>query len=204
MDPRMWDAYDGKQQHFRHRNTLSRGMIHVVDDTGATQILQAEFYATELRDGMQRLGHFGFGSVPLPGASIAATHQGGDRGMATIIGIEDTRYRPTGFKGGESYGYMVDGAAADGTGGTLRMLWQGLIGWAQTIFGKTITIGDANLVTCNIGTAATSLTINLGSTEATVNIVGGSGDVIVRGVSLFNHVHSNSGGSGDSGPPVAS
>jgi len=43
--------------------------------------------------------------------------------------------------------YMVDGAAADGTGGTRRPIVQGLLGWIGNLFGKIINVGDANAVT---------------------------------------------------------
>ena len=67
---------------------------------------------------------------------------------------------------------------------------RGLLGWIANLFGATI----------NVGTLADTVTLNVNG--QTVNINGNMGDVIVNGVSLVHHVHSNSGGSGDSGPPV--
>ena len=40
---------------------------------------------------------------------------------------------------------MVDGAKSDGTGGALRTLWQGLLGWVHNITGAAINIPIANL-----------------------------------------------------------
>lgn len=206
MNSRLWNVYDAPAKaHFRAHNMIGRGTVRLVDDTKAAQLFQFEGFGGELRSDMQRVGHFGFGAVPLVGASLATLHQGGHRGFNTATGVEDGRYRPTGFKGGESYQYMVDGAnASTGAGGTTRMLLQGLLGWLTTLFGKTINVGDGNAVTINVGTAASSVTVNMGGSGAAVNITGGSGDVMVAGVSLVHHVHSNAGGSGDSGPPVAS
>ena len=190
MERWLWDCHDpGSQQQFRTRNSISRGTVHLVDDTGVAQVVQAELYPTELRYA-QRLSHFGFGSVALPGASTVNLHQGGHRGNNAVLGVEDGRYRPRSMHGGESVQYMVDGAAADGTGGTTRTIVQGLLGWIANLFGATI----------NIGTMADTVTLNVNG--QTVNINGNMGDVIVNGVSLVHHVHSNSGGSGDSGPPV--
>jgi phage baseplate assembly protein V len=191
VDPRWWQIYP-KRDHSRNRNTISRAGVTLVDDSGSTQSIQAEHYPTEIRYN-QRLGEVGYSSVPLPGASAVALHQGGDRGMNTVIGIEDIRYRPVGMNGGETQLYLIDGAKKDGTGGTLRTIIQGLLGWAVSVFGATI----------NIGTQQDTVTLNING--KTVNINGGSGDVVVNHVSLVHHVHGNvQGGTGTSGPPVQS
>jgi phage gp45-like len=103
--------------------------------------------------------------VPLPGAKGYATYQSGHRGAATVLSVEDPRYRPLNQKGGEVSVYMVDGAKADGTGGTMRMLLKGALGWACSLFGKTIAIGDSN--TQNITITGSGLIKLVGNVEIT-------------------------------------
>lgn len=128
----------------RIRNSSVRAILHRSDDTQPTQLHQTEGYAGEIRDGAHRYGEFGFSSMPLPGAKAQVSYQGGWRGFATITGVEDPRYRPTGLKPGEHLLWIVDGAQQDGTGGTTRSILKAALGWVATLFGKTINIGDQN------------------------------------------------------------
>jgi phage baseplate assembly protein V len=153
------DFDDGfSRSHYRMRNTVGRITLHLIDDRGPVQVHQGENYTGEVRNGMQRVGSFGFSAVPLPGAAGVALYQGGHRGFHSIIGVEDPRYRLRGLNGGEAALYMVDGAASDGSGGTMRRIVQGLLGWAVSLFGATIAIGDGNTQTVTI-TAGQGLTI---------------------------------------------
>jgi phage gp45-like len=127
---------------YRTRSVISRATLKLGDDSQPVQTWQIEGFPGEIRDGVQRLHAFGISSMPLPGAKAHVSWQGGYRGFGTITSVEDPRYRPKGLKGGETHIYMVDGAqASDGTGGTLRTLLKGAIGWLTTLLGKTITIG---------------------------------------------------------------
>ena len=54
----------------------------------------------------------------------------------------------------------------------MRKLVEGLLGWINNITGKTINVGDADAVTINIGATAKSVTINFGSSNATLNFTG--------------------------------
>jgi phage baseplate assembly protein V len=194
VDPRLWNAYDADAKaHFRAHNIIGRAVIHMVDDSQVAQLYQFEGFAGEIHSHMQRIGAFGFGAVPLPGANLVTSHQGGHRGFNTALGVEDGRYRPTGHNPGESYQYMVDGAnASTGLGGTMRKVLEGLAGWVAKLSGKTVTIGD------NVNTMTLTMT-----SAGSLNIAGVTGDVVVNGISLLNHVHTNSGGSGNGGPPAA-
>jgi phage baseplate assembly protein V len=175
------------------------------DSSQAYQSWQTLGYPGELRDGVPRVQEFGRSTMPLPGAQgVTLSTNAGWHGSQAIVATTDPRYRPTGLNGGETADYMVDGANVQGDGGTLRLILKGALGWITTMFGRTINVGDTSAVTINIGTTASSVTINMGGSSATVNITGASGDVVVAGVSLVHHVHSDAGGSGDSGPPVAS
>jgi phage baseplate assembly protein V len=147
MDPKFWNVDDqSARSNSRIRNTLGRASIVKVDDTQPAQLLQIESHNTEVRDNLQRLGNVGHGSVPLPGASAIILWPSGHRGYGVVVGIEDGRYRARGYRGGESHVSMVDGAKADGTGGTLRKLSEGLLGWIHNLYGKTISVGDADAV----------------------------------------------------------
>jgi phage baseplate assembly protein V len=123
--------------------------------TPTVQVHQTEGYIGEVRDGVQRVGEFGLATMPLPGAKAAVTYQSGHRGYGTILGVEDPRYRPRGLKPGESGLYMVDGAKADGTGGTLRWLLRAALGWGVAHFGATINIGDSNTVNITMTASGT-------------------------------------------------
>lgn len=189
-----WNPNAGYADFGIHRtlNYSTRVVLHVGTDAFGLQEHQTEGLPGELRNNQQRVGEVGFASMPLPGAVAAVMYQGGGRHFASIVGVEDPRYRPVGLNPGEVGVYMVDGASGNGVGGTMRWLMRGLLGWINNITGKTI----------NIGTMADTVTITI--TGQTINIVGNAGDVVINGVSLVHHVHSNAGGTGDSGPPVAS
>lgn len=171
-----WAGFDRESRGY-HRawNGTFPYKLTLGDDSGPLQIWQAEGLPSELRDNLQRHGEFGVSSMPLPGAGAHIAWQGGHRRFGRLVSVEDPRYRPKGLKGGESLGYMVDGADAKGENGTLRKLWQGALGWVHSIFGKTINLGDNDTQTILIGgTGVTSLTIKVqGSTQVTIQ--GGSG-----------------------------
>jgi phage baseplate assembly protein V len=178
--------------------SLGRVTLAVSDDSMPMQRHQVTGYVGEVRDHKQRIGEFGLTSVPLSGAIAAVSYQFGDRGWATVVGVEDPRYRPVGLNPGEAAIYGVDGAAGNGTGGTMWKCLQALLGKIAKLLGVTIIIGDGTTQTITI----TTNTLNIAAQN--LNFTSASGDITVNGVSLVHHVHSNSGGTGDGGPPVAS
>jgi phage baseplate assembly protein V len=189
----------------RVHNITRRVTLQVGDDSQpAYQSWQTLGYPGELRDGVPRVQEFGRTTMPLPGAQgVTLSNNGGSHGSQAIVATTDPRYRPTGLNGGETVDYMIDGANAQGNGGTLRLILKGALGWITTLFGKTINVGDTTAsVTINVGTASNGVTINMGGSSATVNITGASGDVIVSGVSLKTHTHSGvTPGDGNTGEP---
>lgn len=153
---------------YRTHNLTGRVTLTLADDTQPMQSHQIEGYNTELRPSAQRVQLFGISSVPLPGGKGVATYQSGHRGFPTIIADEDPRYRPTNQKPGCVTIYMVDGAKSDGTGGTMRSLVTGALGWVCSLFGKTIAIGDSNTTTVTIsGSSSIKL---VGNVEITGNL----------------------------------
>jgi phage gp45-like len=78
----------------RAHNSHGIVTLHRIDDTSPVQSAQIEGYSSEMRDGMQRHQMFGMSTVPLPGSKGYATYQSGHRGAATVLSVEDPRYRP--------------------------------------------------------------------------------------------------------------
>ncbi len=187
--------------YFRTRNTVAWAKLDTGNDDDEMQHHQLELYDTEVRSGVQRMQEHGLTTMPLPGSHGLVLHHGGQRSMGMIVATDDPRYRPRGLKPGETHGYMIDEADKKGENGKVRSLWKGALGWAHSIFGKTINMGSADTTTINIGKDG-SVTINLGSNAATVNFTAGNGDITVNGVSLVNHTHSGVvPGAGHTGPP---
>lgn len=184
----------------RIRNTSARLTLHLSDDSQATQLHQTEGYLGEVRDGAHRYGEFGFSSMPLPGAKAYAVYHGGARGLPTITGVEDPRYRPTGLKGGEHQLWMVDGAQSDGTGGTTRAILKAALGWITSLFGTAINIGTQQ-DTQTIDLYGVTVTIH-GDLHVTGAVIAGYGGGDQVGLQTHDHTQVQPG-SGNSGPPQA-
>lgn len=196
-----WEFQDGLERiYFRARNIIGWATLALGNDDQPVQFHQAEVLHNEVRNGIQRLQEHGLSTMPLPGAKALVLFHGGKRSLGSVVAVDDARYRPQGLKPGESHFYMIDGAQKDGTGGTMRTLSKGSLGWTHDVLGKTINVGNSDAVTINIGTTSSSVTINMGGASATVNINGASGDVKVNGVSLVNHTHPDPQG-GNTGAP---
>jgi phage baseplate assembly protein V len=80
---------------------LGRGIITLIDDTGATQTLQVQLSAAEVRDNTPRLAEYGFQSSPPPGADAALLFLGGERTAGVVIATGHRTYRLTGLAEGE-------------------------------------------------------------------------------------------------------
>jgi phage gp45-like len=221
-----WDHGQLEKLYARLHNIHRRFTISLSDDDGTYQTHQVQGFPGEVRNHFIRPQEYGRSTMPLPGAEATTLSvNAGYHGAAIITNTGDPRpnYRPVKQKPGEIADYIVDGADKEGNNGTLRMILKGALMWITTLYGKTINIADNNATTINVGdvTPDNPLTINVGKAgqskaitlnvagktitigaDNTLNITAPNGDVVVNGVSLVNHVHSNSGGTGDSGPPV--
>ncbi len=165
-----WLAADHSQrERSRTHNAVGRVRLLFGDDTQPVQFHQTEGHVGEIRNKVLRLQTHGFSSMPLPGAKGIAIYPNGNRAQGHIIVTEDTRYRPKGLKPGETHLFMIDGADSQGNNGTLRSALKALLGWAVTLFGKTINIGDADTTTIVIGSNGHTNTIDLYS-QATVTV----------------------------------
>jgi phage gp45-like len=143
-----WSTVGRDERSFwRMHNTIGRVSLPLGDDSGVAQTHQINGYgggstSPELRTGMQRVGSFGYSSMPLPGAKGIVAYQNGNRGFATVIGHEDPRYRPKGLKPGETHIYLVDEAKGDGSGGKTRSALKAALGWITSLTGKTVNVGQ--------------------------------------------------------------
>ncbi|WP_334470336.1 phage baseplate assembly protein V [Arsenophonus sp. PmNCSU2021_1] len=63
----------------------------------------------ETFDEVERPQQYGHISVPLPGAEVVFACLGGSRDQATVLVVEDRRYRPTGLPAGDSGLYHYEG-----------------------------------------------------------------------------------------------
>ena len=96
--------------HRRVTNLISRAVVQRTDDSKGVQELQLELLDSEVRDEVERVGEYGFTSVPLEGAEAVTAFAGGRRDHGLVIGVEDRRYRIKNLSGGEVAVYNHTGA----------------------------------------------------------------------------------------------
>lgn len=77
----------------RVRLMLGKGVLHLVNDVGRCQTVQAAFLVGETRDSMERPQDYGFTSHPLAGMQPFAGFFGGDRSNGFVICVCDRQYR---------------------------------------------------------------------------------------------------------------
>lgn len=183
-----WASLDALQRaHYRARNIVSRVWLRRGDDSkAAVQTWQTEGYAGEVREGLHRIQDHGFASLPPVGSAAVVVHQGGHRGHGMILGGEHPKYRPTGLKGGEFLAYVVSGAAADGTGGTMRPILKGTLDGHGHLTGIEIDIGDSSTTTVKV-IASTKVTVvapevdvSNGGTWQPVKLADGSNSTVLK------------------------
>ena len=182
-----WNYLDAAKRSFdRIRSTIGHATLTLGDDSQPIQTWQLEGYPGEVRGEIRRIGHFGLTMMPLPGAKATLCWQGGYRGFGTIIGIEDPRYRPTGLKGGEFLLYVVSGAAADGSGGTMKPILKGSVDGHGQLTGLEIDIGDANTTQVTVKASskvvvqAPEVDISNGGALQPVKLADGSNSTVLK------------------------
>lgn len=77
----------------RMRNMVGRAVLGLVNDAAALQSVQVQILADQVRDNAEHFQHYGFTSVPFPGAEGIALSVGGSSGHTVVINIDDRRYR---------------------------------------------------------------------------------------------------------------
>jgi len=80
---------------------IGRGWLRLTNDTPAIQQIQAEFFAGEVHDQMERVQDYGLTSVAHPGMQAISAFVNGDRSNSIVLAVADTRYRLRGLQTGE-------------------------------------------------------------------------------------------------------
>lgn len=162
----------------RVRLAIGRAVVSLVNDATKLQAVQVQLRADEVRDGAEHFQHYGFTSVPLPGAEGVGLAVGGSTDHLVVLNIDDRRYRKTGLAAGEVALYTK--------WGDFILLKEGEI---QIVHATKVTI-TAPLVQVN-GNLQVS-----GTVVATGNVTG-------AGKSLATHVHGGvQAGGSQTGVPV--
>lgn len=85
----------------RARLAIGRAVIGLVNDAAKLQAVQVQLRAGQVRDGAEHFQHYGFTSVPFPGAEGIGLAVGGSTDHLVVINIDDRRYRLKGLQSGE-------------------------------------------------------------------------------------------------------
>jgi phage baseplate assembly protein V len=85
----------------RVRGMVSRAVVGLVNDVLKMQGVQITLLADQVADDVEHFQHYGFTSVPLPGAEGIALAVGGNTGHTVLINVDDRRYRLTGLASGD-------------------------------------------------------------------------------------------------------
>jgi phage baseplate assembly protein V len=86
----------------RVRLSIGRVVLGLVNDAAKLQAVQVTLRADEVRANAEHFQHYGFTSVPLPGAEGIGLAVGGSTDHVVVINVDDRRYRKTGLLPGET------------------------------------------------------------------------------------------------------
>jgi phage baseplate assembly protein V len=109
----------------RVRLSIGRAMLGLVNDAAKLQAVQVTLRADEVRANAEHFQHYGFTSVPLPGAEGIGLAVGGSTDHMVVINIDDRRYRLKALAEGEvalyddqgqKIHFTRDGIVIDGAG----------------------------------------------------------------------------------------
>lgn len=161
----------------RVRLAIGRAVLGLVNDATRLQAVQVQVREGEVRDDAEHFQHYGFTSVPLPGAEGIALAVGGSTDHLVVLNLDDRRHRPTGLAAGEVCLYTK-------WGDVIKLRESGI----EIVHASRVTI-TAPLVQVN------------GNLQVSGTIVA-AGNVTGAGISLQTHTHGGvaSGGSATSGP----
>ena len=163
-------------------NSIARGVVQVVKDSGGMQELQLGVLEGEDIDDAERFQPYGFSSVPLEGAEAVVLFPGGDRAHPLVVAVEDRRHRPTGKDPGEVCLYSNAGQLvilkADGS--------------------VEVSCAPGGTVTINDGSGGAAL-----ATKADIDLLTGAFNTLVTAYGTHIHGGVTPGAPGDtSGPPT--
>ncbi|MFM9902131.1 MAG: phage baseplate assembly protein V [Polaromonas sp.] len=85
----------------RLRGMVSRAVVGLVNDATKLQSVQVTVLADQVADDAEHFQHYGYTSVPHPGAEGVALAVGGSTGHTVVVNVDDRRYRIKGLASGE-------------------------------------------------------------------------------------------------------
>lgn len=91
------------------RLMIARGVLKLVGDAKKLQAVQMQVLADELKSDAEHFQHYGFTSVPFPGAEGVVLFIGGNRSHPVVLGLDDRRYRKREMEPGEVALYTDEG-----------------------------------------------------------------------------------------------
>lgn len=107
----MWEKIDTRISRALSRIRLAfRGVIRAVNSGTPIQLVQGDGMAGETLQDAELFQHYGFTSVPLPGAMKIVLPIGGRTSHGIVIATEHASYRLQGLAGGEVALYTDEGA----------------------------------------------------------------------------------------------
>lgn len=111
----------------RMRAMIMRATVTAVDDDEDLQLLQVSRLEGETIDDCERIGQYGFSSVPPLGAEAVICQIGGNPDHQVILGVDD-QSRPRSLTDGQSVLYDKDGTKVFLTGdGNLLIVAAGIV-----------------------------------------------------------------------------
>ena len=157
------------------RAQLLRGLLTSTDDSGSQQLMALTGLDGQSFGETVRSQHFGLTSVPPADAEALMLVIGGGNDRVHALGVEHPKYRPTNLPEGASRQYDKDGNYCD-------------------IRGDTMTLNHAKKIVLQVGSC--TLTIDSDGFHFAGGKIDHDGHKVDK-----THVHTNAGGSGNSGPP---
>lgn len=193
-------------------NEKVRGIVErcrVTNASGGTPLrtLQAEMRYQDVRDNLEHIEAYGLTSEPHVNSEGVALSLNGDPNHTVVIMVADRRYRMTGLKTGEvalydDLGRSVyltrDGIVINGADSPIQVKTSSTVsvkGSDINVKGSSITMegtGSIFLKAPNISFNATTM-MSTGSFST-------SGDLYVKGLNVYTHVHNGDSGGTTSTP----
>lgn len=186
-------------------NEKVRGIVErcrVTNASGGTPLrtLQAEMRYQDVRDNLEHIEAYGLTSEPHVNSEGVALSLNGDPNHTVVIMVADRRYRMTGLKTGEvalydDLGRSVyltrDGIVINGADSPIQVKTSSTV----SVKGSSITMEG----TGNISLKAPNISFNA-TTMQSSGTFSSSGELYVKGLNVYTHVHNGDSGGTTSTP----